>query len=67
MKDAGPFKIRVWKFDHWAYMGATYATRECAKSWIPFVRKSWYGMKACVVSKQQVEREKERQVDHVDG
>lgn len=59
--DAGPFAIRVWKFDHWVYVGPHYKTREVAKSWIPFVRKAWRGMKTQAVSKQQVDREKKKE------
>lgn len=60
--DAGPFAIRVWKYDHWAYVGPHYSTREIAKGWVSFVRSAWHGMKTVVVSKQQVEREKRIEV-----
>lgn len=53
----GPFRIRVWKFDQWVYVGPVYATNEFAKSWVPFVRKYWHGMKTQVVSKQKADRE----------
>ena len=65
MKDPGPFAIRVWKFDHWAYVGPHYGTREIARGWVPFVRKAWHGMKTCVVSRQRVEREKKREAKGV--
>lgn len=59
-KDPGPFAIRVWKLDHWAYVGPLYSTREIAKGWLSFVRAAWHGMTTKVVSKQQVEREKKK-------
>lgn len=59
--DAGPFGIRVWKFDQWVYVGPHYATRENARDWVPLVRAAYHGMKTVVVSKQQVEREKKAQ------
>lgn len=58
--DAGPFAIRVWKFDHWVYVGRVYADKAVAASWVSFVRSAWHGMRTVVVSKQQVEREKKR-------
>lgn len=60
MSDPGPFAIRVWKFDHWAYVGPLYEKRETAHSWVGFTKKAWHGMKTRVVSKQQVEREKRK-------
>jgi len=63
MPDKGPFAIRVWKFDHWVYVGPLYPTRESARGWLSFVRKYWNGMKTRVVSKQQVEREKEKEAN----
>lgn len=58
--DSAPFAIRVWKFDHWVYVGPIYPSREIAKGWLSFFRSAWSGMKTRVVSKQQVEREKNR-------
>ena len=56
--DPGPFAIRVWKFDHWIYVGPHYQTKAAANGWVSFVRSAWHGMKTIVVSKQQVDREK---------
>lgn len=56
--DAGPFAIRVWKFDRWVFVGPLYQCRDVAKSWLPFVRKAWSGMRCQVVSRQKADREK---------
>lgn len=56
--DPGPFAIRVWKFDHWVYVGPHYLSRKSARSWVPFVQAGWNGMETQVVSKRQVAREK---------
>lgn len=33
----------------WKKIGPSYATRKCARSWVPFVKAAWHAKRARVV------------------